>query len=135
MVDIQEKPTNHYPDTGAWAVAARVVVVLTVLLIAYASLAPGRYVPRLLYSHHLQHFAAFYVFALAASAAFPRCPLRRLAIGCILIAMALEGGHVLAGRGLDRIYENCIADVGGTLGALVPIAVDRFRRMFKPVDG
>jgi len=135
VVDIQEKPADYYPDAGPWAVAARFAVVLAGLLIAYASLAPGRYVPQLLYSHHLQHFAAFYVLALAAAAAFPRRRLKRIAFGCILFALALEGGHVLAGRGLDRIYENGLADVGGTLAALVPIAVDRFRRMFKPVDG
>jgi hypothetical protein len=36
------------------------------------------------------------------------------------------------GRGLMDTYDNVLSDVGGSFAAVLPIAVDRFRRMFRP---
>ena len=131
--EVAEPAGGWYPDSGFWAVAARIGLVLAAIAIAYASLAPGRYVPRLLYSYHLEHFAAFYVLCLMATAAFPRAQLRALGLACMLIAAMLEGGQVvMAGRAGIEAYQNWLADVGGAFAAVLPIAVGRFRRLFRP---
>jgi hypothetical protein len=117
-----------YPATGPWAVLARCGLVLAVAAVAYASLAPGRYVPRLLYSYHLEHFAAFYVVALTGSAALPRARLRWLGAASVVLALAMELPHLLFGGAPQAVYQNGLADVGGAFAALLPMAVDRFRR-------
>ena len=122
----------YYPDTGIWAVAARVSLLVAVAAIGYASLVPGRYVPRLLYSYHLEHFAAFYMAALIAAAAFPRSRLRTIGIIAVVMALVLEGLQMVWGRGLLDTYNNALSDVGGAFAAALPIAMDRFRRMFSP---
>src|SRR5665213_1841847 len=75
----QAPAQSYYPDSGLWAVATRVGLVAVLAAVGYASL-PGRRVPRLLYSYHLEHFAAFYLAALIAAAAFPRSRLRNIGI-------------------------------------------------------
>jgi hypothetical protein len=69
--------------------------------IAYASLMPGRFVPRLLYSYHLEHFAAFYVAALISAAAFPRTRLRKIGVIALILAVVTREGADDLGPGLD----------------------------------
>ena len=93
-----------YPPTGLLAVLPRCGLVLAVVAVAYASLAPGRYVPRLLYSYHLEHFAAFYMVALLGSAALPRARLRWLGAASVVLALALDLPHLLFG-GDPNVHE------------------------------
>lgn len=121
--------TRPYPDTGPLAVAARVGLVLCVAVLVYATVMPGSVVPQLLYSNNLEHFAAFYVGALTAAAAFPRQRLRWLTLGFGLFALALEGSRLLGGV-TPRVYELWCADFGGVMAAYAPMAIERFRRLF-----
>src|SRR3569833_3109289 len=84
-----------YPVTGPWAVLARAGLIAALLGITYASLTPGRYVPRLLYSYHLEHFAAFYVATLIAAAALPRAKLRWIGYCMIGQGLFMEPGRML----------------------------------------
>jgi hypothetical protein len=121
--------SRPYPDTGPLAIAARVALIGCVAALLYATVAPGSAVPQFLYSNNLEHFAAFYVAALTASAAFPRRRLRMLALAFGLLALALEGGRLIARPNTDVIEMWC-ADFGGVMAAYMPMAVERFRRLF-----
>ena len=129
---------TNYPDTGPLAVAARLAFLLSVTAIALAVIAPGWLVPQLLYSHNLEHFAAFYVATLTALAAMPRTDIRRIGAGFVCFALGLQtfqlGWSLHLGHEprLDRILENWVADTGGVAAALAPVVVGRFRRWFPP---
>jgi hypothetical protein len=121
-----------YPDTGAMAVGARLAFGLAVLIIVLAVIAPGWLVPRMLRSHYLEHFAAFYVAALAGAAAMPRMQIRRLGTGYLLFALAMSALQLIQGASLKLAINNWVADAGGTAAALAPIVVQRFRSRFPP---
>jgi len=125
LVD-ESKP---YPDTGPLAVLARVGLTLCVAALMYATVMPGSAVPRLFYSNNLEHFAAFYVGALTAAAAFPRRRLRWLTLALGLFAATLEGSRFLFAVN-PPVLEMWCADFGGVMAAYVPMAMERFRRLF-----
>lgn len=121
-----------YPDTGVLAVLARMGFSLTLLAIFLASIAPGWLTPKLLQSHYLEHFAAFYVAACAGLAAMPRMPLRRIAMGYLAFALVLSVLHYARSGVPEVSIRNWVADAGGVMAALSPVVVERFRRMFAP---
>ena len=121
--------TRPYPDTGPLAVLARVALIGCVAALVYATVMPGSAVPKLFYSNNLEHFAAFYVGALTAAAAFPRRRLRWLTLAFGLFALGLESLRLLGGF-TPRVVEMWCADFGGVMAAYVPMAVERFRRLF-----
>lgn len=121
---------GRYPDTGPLAVLARLAFLGAILAIIIAVFLPPWMVPDFVRSHYLQHFAAFYVAALAGLAAMPRTQLRRIATGYFLFATVLEASHLLAGAPLEPLVDNWVADLGGLAAAYAPIVVERFRRRF-----
>ena len=123
---------GHYPDTGLLAILARLGLGLTLLAIFLASIAPGWLTPQLLGSHHLEHFAAFYVAVCAGLAAMPRAQIRWVGLGYLAFALALQVVQYFRGSGLEVAIDNWVADAGGVMAALVPVVVDRFRRLFAP---
>ena len=125
---------SYYPDSGLWAVAARLAFLLAIAAVMFASLAPVGWVPRLLFSRHLEHFAAFYIAALLAAAAMPRAKPIRLGAGLALFAAALELVRMVPSQ--HRIWgiADWQADFGGILAALVPIMAEKFRSQFAPRD-
>jgi hypothetical protein len=118
-----------YPDTGPFAILARLAFPLSTAGLVFATLAPGATVPQLIYSNNLEHFAAFYVVALSAAVALPRASLRSLLVGMAVFAMLLESARLLTGENLD-ILEKWCADVGGVLAAYAPMVGERFRQLF-----
>lgn len=123
---------SYYPDSGGWAVAARLGFLVSLVAVSFASLAPAGWVPRVLFSRHLEHFAAFYVATLLACAAFPRARLLKLGLGMALFAAALE--LLRAAPSQDRAWALAAgqADIGGILAALAPIVTEKFRNLFDP---
>lgn len=123
---------QYYPDTGILAVGARLAFGTTALAIFLAIIAPGWVLPRVLHSHYLEHFAAFYVAAVAGAAAMPRIQIRRIGVGYVLFAMVLE--LLQFARGLPHLqaWNNMVADTGGVAAALAPVVVERFRASFAP---
>ncbi|MGZ6011330.1 MAG: hypothetical protein ACXWK0_05800, partial [Caulobacteraceae bacterium] len=62
-------PADLRKDNDALAMIARVAFLLVVAGLCFASLAPSGWMPRVFYSYHLEHFAAFYLVALSMAAA------------------------------------------------------------------
>jgi hypothetical protein len=123
---------GRYPDSGPLAVLARLSFLLSIVGILAAVFLPNEMVPKLLRSHYLEHFAAFYVAMLTAMAAIPRARLRRVGTGFVLFATALEASHLLGGGHIGDLVQNWVADVGGLSAAAAPMVVERFRRRFPP---
>jgi hypothetical protein len=121
-----------YPVTGPLAVAARVAFLGSLLAIAIAVFLPSHLVPQFVRSHYLQHFAAYYVATLFGLAASPRAGIRTVVIRIFLFLSVLESAHLLSGADWRRLVDNWVADLGGLLAALAPVAVARFRRRFEP---
>lgn len=121
---------GRYPQTGPLAVLARLAFGGAFLAIVVAVYLPPELVPDFVRSPYLQHFAAFYVAALCALAAFPRSRLRNVALGVVIFATALEASHLPAGAPLTPLVDNWVADMGGLAAAVAPVVVERFRRRF-----
>ncbi|WP_304168168.1 hypothetical protein [Phenylobacterium aquaticum] len=124
--------STSYPDTGLLAVAARLAFGLTALAIVLAVIAPGWLLPKVLHSHYLEHFAAYYIAAVAGAAAMPRIQIRRIGIGYALFALGLEGLQLARGIPHMQAWNNAVADLGGVAAALFPVVVERFRARFAP---
>ena len=122
---------GRYPDAGLLAVLARLAFLGAVLAIAVAVFLPVSMVPQFLRSHYLEHFAAYYVAFLAGLAAMPRGQLRRIALGYVAFATALEASHYFSGAPFHPLLRNWVADMGGLMAAGTPIVVERFRRRFR----
>jgi hypothetical protein len=123
---------GRYPETGPLAVMARLAFLGAIAAIVIAVFLPPWMVPDFVKSHYLQHFAAFYVAALAGLAALPRTRLRTIATGYFLFATVLEASHLPAGAPLGPLIDNWVADLGGLAAAYAPIVVERFRRRLSP---
>ena len=117
-----------YPSTGPLAVLARLGLVVCGMGLIYAAVTPGPSA-RVLYSNNLEHFAAFYVVALTAAAAFPRRRLRWLSLALALTAAGLELCGVFE-RPLLLMVEQWCADFGGVMAAFAPMMIEQFRRLF-----
>jgi hypothetical protein len=118
------------PDSSPLAVLARSLLLLIVVVVSFASLAPGNLIPRVFYSYHLEHFAAFYFVALAMAAARYRVSVSRVLLDGALMATVLEGARLFTPSHQFYVAEDWVADLGGTLAALAPIIVGDFRRSF-----
>jgi len=106
------------------------------MLLLFASFAPASALPRLFYSYHLEHFAAFYLVALAASAAFVRSDSLHIGMALWLLALAIEVCRLIQPEHhRDASIQDWFADAAGVAAALVPITLGRFRTRFAPRPG
>jgi hypothetical protein len=124
-------------DNDPMAVLARTAFLLVVAAICFASLAPAGWMPRVLYSYHLEHFAAFYLVALSMAAARYRANVYRVMADIAALATVLEGLRLFIPSHQLYVAEDWVADLGGGLAALSPIVIGDFRKSFRtepPVD-
>lgn len=119
-------------DNDILAIVGRATFLVVIATICFASLAPAGWMPRVLYSYHLEHFAAFYLVALSMAAARYRTSVHRLLLDVPALAAALEGVRLFIPSHQLYVAEDWIADVGGALAALTPILVGNFRKSFEP---
>jgi hypothetical protein len=117
-------------DNDPLAVAARVAFLGLIVAVSFASLAPTTWIPHLLYSYHLEHFAAFYLMALSMAAARYRAGLNRVLLDVVILASLMEGVRAFTPAHQLTAVEDWIADLGGGLAALTPIMVGKFRVSF-----
>jgi hypothetical protein len=117
-------------DNDPLAMAARAALLGVIVLVSFASLAPVAWVPRLLYSYHLEHFAAFYLLAMAMAAARYRANLNRVLLDVVILASLLEGVRAFTAAHQLTAAEDWVADLGGALAALLPIVAGAFRKSF-----
>ena len=111
---------------------ARLAFIGSALAIVIAVLLPPDRVPNFVYSHHLQHFAAFYVLTLFGGFAIPRLSISRLGAGVVVFATVLNAVHLFAGAPQRAVLDAWAADVGGLAAALAPMLAERFRRRLRP---
>lgn len=126
---------GHYPRTGPLAILARLAYIWAALAIVLAVLLPPERVPNFVYSHNLQHFAAFYVLMLCGAAALPKLPLSYLTSIHVVFATVLEAMHLIAGAPERAVFDAWAADLGGVFAALAPMIADRFRRRQRSRNG
>lgn len=118
-------------DNDPLAMVARTAFLLIVAAICFASLAPSGWLPRVLYSYHLEHFAAFYLVALSMAAARYRASVYRVMADIAGLATVLEGLRLFIPTHQLYVAEDWVADLGGALAALSPIVIGDFRRSFR----
>jgi hypothetical protein len=119
-------------DNDPLAMIARAGFLLVVVGLCLASLAPSGWLPRVLYSYHLEHFAAFYLVALSMAAARYRANIYRVMTDIAMLATVLEGVRLLIPSHQLYVLEDWVADLGGALAALSPIVIGDFRKSFRP---
>jgi hypothetical protein len=122
----------YYPNTGILAVIGRLSLLIVGGAVVFASFAPPWLIPHFVYSYHLEHFAAFYLLALAASGAFVRRDVQQLGGALWIFAFIIE-----IVRSIEPVHRSTglvdwFADAAGVTAALVPILVGRFRDRFAP---
>jgi hypothetical protein len=125
-------PAALRKDNDPLAMFARVAFLLVVAAICFASLAPSGWMPRVLYSYHLEHFAAFYLVALSMAAARYRANVYRVMTDIAVLATVLEGVRLFIPSHQLYVLEDWVADLGGSLAALAPILIGDFRKSFRP---
>ncbi len=118
-------------DNDPLAMVARIAFLVVVGAICFASLAPAGWMPRVLYSYHLEHFAAFYLVALSMAAARYRANVYRVMADIAILATVLEGVRLFIPSHQLFVVEDWVADMGGALAALSPIVIGNFRRSFR----
>lgn len=118
-------------DNDPLAMVARIAFLVVVGAICFASLAPAGWIPRVLYSYHLEHFAAFYLVALSMAAARYRANVFRVMADIAILATVLEGLRLFIPSHQLFVVEDWVADMGGALAALSPIVIGNFRRSFR----
>jgi len=118
-------------DNDLLAICARAAFLLLTAALCFASLAPADWLPRLFYSYHLEHFAAFYLVTLAMIFARYRARIRRLVGDVVVLASVLEGLRLFIPSHQFSVFEDWVADLGGVLAALAPVAAADFRRSFE----
>jgi hypothetical protein len=118
-----------YPETHPIAVLSRVAFILSLAALLIASLIKP---PRLFYSYHAQHFAAFYVLSLATALTVKRKSVISLGLHLALFAVVFELARALAPRHADTNALDWFADAAGIVGALVPMMAQKLRERFEP---
>jgi hypothetical protein len=121
-------------DNHPLAMLARVAFLVVAAAICFASLAPSGWMPRVLYSYHLEHFAAFYLVALSMAAARYRANVYRVMLDIAVLATVLEGLRLFIPSHQLFVAEDWVADLGGALAALSPIVIADFRKSFRQDD-
>ena len=121
-------------DSHPLAIVARVAFLVIIAMICFASLAPAGWIPRVLYSYHLEHFAAFYLVALSMAAARYRTNVYRVMTDIAVLATVLEGLRLFIPSHQLYVAEDWVADLGGALAALSPIVIGDFRKSFRPLS-
>ena len=119
-------------DNHPLAMIARAAFLLVIAALCFASLAPSGWMPRVLYSYHLEHFAAFYLVTLSMAAARYRANVYRVMTDVAILATLLEGVRLFIPSHQLYVVEDWVADLGGALAALSPIVIGDFRKSFRP---
>lgn len=120
------RPADDHP----LAIGARAAAVACAFAIAIASLGPSGWLPRLLYSNNMEHFAAFYVVTLAFCGARYRTSVAWVLRDLIILATVLEAVKWVLPGPRPANFQHWIADLGGSLAAVAPMVVADFRRRF-----
>ncbi len=107
--------------------AARAAFLVAMAAIFFAAVAPPGEGPSLVPWDKANHFIAFYVLAITASAGFPRTKSLLIAAGLMAFGGAIEVVQGLPMVGRDADVGDWIADGLGVAAVVVPLALARWR--------
>jgi hypothetical protein len=116
------------PLIWLWTVAALGGLAWGLIAVTFASVGPSQYVPRVFYSYHIEHFAAFYVIILLAAAGLPSVRLYQITAAALLTALILATVRLAIPRHQVSDFEDLCADVAGVAAGVAPMLVARLRR-------
>ena len=108
-------------------VLARGALVAAGAIVMLAAVKPP---PRLIYSYHAQHLAAFYVLSLCSATAFKKTKVLSLASMWAAVAVVFEAVRSLDPLHVHTSYASALADGAGILGAFAPMLAQKFRARF-----
>ena len=117
-------------DNDPLAICARGAYLGALGAVTIASLSPAGWVPRVLYSYHLEHFAAFYLLSVSMAAARYKTSTARLAIDLVVLACVLEGLRLFSPSHRNNVPEDWVSDLGGITAALAAMFVSTIRTSF-----
>jgi hypothetical protein len=117
------------PNAWLWTIGALAGLAWGLIAVVFAAVGPSQFVPRIFYSYHIEHFAAFYVLSVLACAGLPRSPLRQIVLTLALMAVVLAAVRALIPRHQLSDVEDFAADLAGIAAACGPILVGRFRQI------
>jgi hypothetical protein len=120
----------RYAHDNPLAIMARSLGVVCFIAVAFASLGPANWLPKLLYSNNLEHFAAFYVVTLFGYAARYRSPAFRVVRDIAIFATLLEIARMVVPGPRIPNFDHWVADLGGILAAAAPVGAVMFRQLF-----
>ena len=120
---------ERQPGLTVWTIAALAALAWGLIALAFASLAPPSYIPRIFQNYHIEHFAAFYTVTLLGSAALPRTKLLRIGLSLGLLAAVFALIRMTTQVHRLSYAEDLFCDIAGVLTALAPIFVARIRRI------
>jgi hypothetical protein len=118
-----------HPNAWLWTIAALAGLVWGVIAVVFAAIGPSELVPRVFFSYHIEHFAAFYVLTIVAAAGFPKARLYQVVIALTVMALTLACIRMLIPHHRLSYAEDLAADIVGVLAASAPILVGRFREI------
>lgn len=116
------------PLIWLWTLAALGGLAWGLIAVVFASVGPSQYVPRVFYSYHVEHFAAFYVIFVLAAAGLPSVKLHHIAFAALLMALILATVRLTIPRHQFSDFEDLCADVAGIAAGLAPMLVARLRQ-------
>lgn len=117
------------PLLWLWTIAALGGLAWGLIAVIFASVAPPQFVPRLFYSYHVEHFAAFYLIAILAAAGLPTLRLYQITFSLILGALVLATVRLVIPQHRLADAEDLAADIAGIGAAVAPIVVGRLRHV------
>ena len=118
-----------HPNAWLWTIAALAGLAWGVLAVVFASVGPSEYVPTIFHNYRVEHFVAFYMLTILASAGLPHVRLYQLACSLTLMAVILATVRLTMPRHRLADAEDLLADIAGIAAAIMPILVGRFRQI------
>jgi|HubBroStandDraft_5_1064220.scaffolds.fasta_scaffold662872_2 hypothetical protein len=119
--------SRQTPLIWLWTTAALAGLAWGLLAVVFAAIAPATWVPRLFWSYHIEHFAAFYLIAVLAAAGLPMLRLRQVGFALVLMALLLAAVRLAIPHHRLADAEDLAADIAGIGAAIVPIVIGRLR--------
>ena len=116
------------PLIWLWTLAALGGLAWGLIAVIFASIGPSQFIPRIFYSYHIEHFAAFYVIFLLAAAGLPNVRLHHIIFAALLMALILATVRLAIPRHRFSDFEDLCADIAGIAAGVAPMLVARLRR-------
>ncbi len=117
------------PLLWLWTIAALGGLAWGLVAVVFASVAPPQFVPRVFFSYHVEHFAAFYLIAILAAAGLPTLRLHQITFALVLMALMLATVRLVIPQHRLADAEDLAADLAGIGAAVAPIVVGRLRHV------